>query len=127
LGTDGPASNDTQDLFETLKTAVMMARATAGDPTVLPPTTALRLATGNRVLTPGAPADVVVVNLDHARAAPVHELTSTLVLSTHGPDVDTVIVDGQLLLHHAQVCVLDEPALRDACRTAAAGLRARAL
>ena len=124
LGTDGPASNDTQDLFETLKTAVMMARATTQDPTVLPPATALRLALDQRVLAPDAPADVAVVALDHARAVPVHDIASALVLSTHGSDVNDVIVAGQLLLHHGKVLNVDEPALRDACRAVAQRLSA---
>jgi 5-methylthioadenosine/S-adenosylhomocysteine deaminase len=42
LGTDGPASNDTQDIWETLKAAVGLARVVNLDPTLLPPAQALR-------------------------------------------------------------------------------------
>jgi 5-methylthioadenosine/S-adenosylhomocysteine deaminase len=126
LGTDGPASNDTQDIFETLKAAIGFARATTRDATVLPPKAALRLATGGRTLTPGAPADVIVVNLDHARAMPVHDVDSALALSTHGSDVETVIVDGNLLMHEGRILVLDEANLLAACRAAVEHLAARA-
>lgn len=126
LGTDGPASNDNQDLFETLKTAVVLARATVCDPQVLPPGTALRLATSGRVLATQAPADIVVVNLDHANAVPVHDITSALVLANYGARVESVIVDGRLLLKEGRLLTLDESALREACRVAAAHLRQRA-
>ena len=130
LGSDGPASNDTQDMFETLKAAVSFARATAQDPTVLPPSQALSLATGNKGIQPGVPADCIVVNLDHVRAMPVHDITSALVLSTHGSDVRTVIVGGQILMKEGgerrRILGLDEAALLDAAREAVVRLTLKA-
>lgn len=122
LGTDGPASNDRQDLFEVTKAALNLARVTALDPTVLSPAEVLRLATGDRVLDPGAPADIIVVDLNHPRAAPVHDTDSALVLCAHGSDVQTVIVGGEILLHERRVLVLDEEALLDECRHAVRAL-----
>jgi len=126
LGTDGPASNDTQDLFETLKTAVQLARVSTLDPTVLPPATALALATGGRVLERGGPADCIAVDLNHSRAMPVHDVASALTLCTHGSDVTTVIVAGELLMHRGRVLVLDEAALLKESRAVVQSLRARA-
>ncbi|NPV55302.1 MAG: amidohydrolase [Anaerolineae bacterium] len=126
LGTDGPASNDTQDIWEVLKTAVQLARVSALDPTVLPPAQALGLALSQPAVTPGMPADLAVVNLDHARAMPVHEVDSALVFCTHGTDVRHVLVAGRPLLVDGVVTVLDEPALLAECRQAAASLRAAA-
>ncbi len=123
LGTDGPASNDTQDIFETLKQALCLARAVTHDPTALSPRAALAMALDGRVLAAGAPADVIIVNLNHPRVVPVHDLDSALVLGTHGADVQTVIVGGRLLMHDRRVLVLDEAALLDECRAAAKHLR----
>jgi 5-methylthioadenosine/S-adenosylhomocysteine deaminase len=123
LGTDGPASNDTQDIFETLKSAIGFARATTRDATVLPPKEAVQIATGGRSLAPGALADVIVVNLDHPRAMPMHDVDSALALSTHGSDVETVIVGGDLLMRDNRVLALDEPALLAECRQAIKRLR----
>ncbi|MCJ7701068.1 MAG: amidohydrolase family protein, partial [Anaerolineales bacterium] len=108
LGTDGPASNDTQDIWETLKSAVSFARATTLDPTVLPPSQALRLATRGRVLKVKDPADLIIVNLDHSRVVPVQDIDSALVLGTHGSDMETVIVGGEILLRAGKVTILDE-------------------
>lgn len=126
LGSDGPASNDTQDIWEVLKTAVQLARVSTQDPTVLPPMGALGLALSQPAVTPGMPADLAVVNLEHARAAPVHEVESALVLCTHGTDVRHVLVAGRPLLVDGAVTVLDEPALLAECTRVAASLRAAA-
>lgn len=126
LGTDGPASNDTQDTWETLKAAVSLARITGLDPTLLPPRQALSLALAGRTLSEGGQADLILVDVSHARAVPVHDLTSALVLGTHGSDVDTVIVDGKILMEHKKVLVIDEQKLIRECTSAVTNLRKKA-
>ncbi len=125
LGTDGPASNDTQDIWETLKAAVGLARVANLDPTLLPPAQALRLITDGRTVQEGASADIIIVNVRHARAVPVHDLDSALVLCTHGCDVETVIVDGRILMEDGRVLVLDEPALLEEAEAVLRHLRRR--
>ncbi len=125
LGTDGSASNDTQDLFETLKWALGLARASTLDAASPTPAEALAMATAGHALQIGAPADIILVNLNHARAVPVHDPVSALALSTHGSDVDTVLVGGHLVMQAGRVAGIDEPALLEACRAAASGLRER--
>jgi 5-methylthioadenosine/S-adenosylhomocysteine deaminase len=44
----------------------------------------------------------------------------------HGSDVDTVIVNGELLMHQKRILVLDEDALLRECEQAVTGLRQRA-
>jgi 5-methylthioadenosine/S-adenosylhomocysteine deaminase len=67
-----------------------------------------------------------LVNLDNARCMPVHKPESALVYNANGPDVDSVIVDGRVLLDAGHVTVLDEAALLEECREAARRLLARA-
>jgi 5-methylthioadenosine/S-adenosylhomocysteine deaminase len=126
LGTDGPASNDTQDLFETAKATIMLARARMCDASIMSPASILDLALNGNRLAVGTPADLILVNLDHTRAAPVHDIDSALMLSTHGSDIDSVMVAGRFLLRNGQVTVLDEQALLEACRHALINLRRRA-
>lgn len=45
LGTDGSASHNSQDVLETLKTAVLLAKVGSGDPTAMVPMDALRMVT----------------------------------------------------------------------------------
>lgn len=126
LGTDGSASNDVQDVWETLKSAVCLARASTLDATVVPPKQALQLATGGRTLEADNPADLILVNLDRASAVPVNDIDSALVLGTNGADVETVIVAGEVLMRERKVLVLDEQALLDECRSSAERLLRRA-
>ena len=81
---------------------------------------------GAEALIPGAPADLIVVNLNHLRAMPVHNIDSALALSTNGSDVDTVLVAGHILLRDGKVQLLDEAALLAECRQAIKSLRNRA-
>ena len=136
LGTDGSASHNSQDLLETLKTAVLLAKVGSGDPTALLPMDALRMVTttGAKImgrddigqLTPGFKADITLVNLNKVHAMPVHQPQSALVYNCNGPDVDTVLVDGQILLDNGTLTMLDEAALLEDCRRAAKELLIRA-
>jgi 5-methylthioadenosine/S-adenosylhomocysteine deaminase len=126
LGSDGAASNDTQDMWETLKSALGFARAAALDATLLPPRQALLLATGGRLLAPGAPADLIIVNLAHPRLSPINDLDSALVLAGRASDVDSVLVGGRFLMRSGRVLVVDEQELLEQCRQANRELRQRA-
>jgi 5-methylthioadenosine/S-adenosylhomocysteine deaminase len=136
LGTDGPGSENSQDLLEALKIAALLAKVSSGDAMALLPFEALRMATvdGARLLgrtdlgqlVPGAKADITLVNLNNARTMPVHRPESALVYNATGPDVHTVIVDGRILLDAGRLTMLDEESLLEECRLAARRLMARA-
>jgi 5-methylthioadenosine/S-adenosylhomocysteine deaminase len=136
LGTDGSASHNSQDLLETLKIGVLLAKVTSGKATAILPAAALRMVTtvGARLLgrddlgrlVPEAKADLTLVNLNNVRSMPVHQPASALVYNAVGPDVQTVIVDGRVLLDRGEVTVVDEAALLVECRAAAKRLLKRA-
>jgi 5-methylthioadenosine/S-adenosylhomocysteine deaminase len=136
LGTDGPASNNSQDLLETLKVAVLLAKVSTGEAQALSPMKALRMATvsGRKQfpssepsgLQAGAKADLTLVNLETVRSAPVHSPASALVYNASGPDVHTVIVDGRILLDAGQVTTVDEAALLAECKRVVRSLLKRA-
>jgi len=126
LGTDGPASNDNQDCFETMKMALCMARLRALDAASLNPAEVVRMATGGKTLAAGEAGDVVLVNLRSVNAAPVQDIDSALALCCHAGDVDTVIIDGKVRVHQQSLLGIDEQALLVECERAVAGLRRRA-
>jgi len=126
LGTDGAASNDTQDCFETMKTALCIGRLRELDPGVLTPGQVLSMATAGKSLSAGAPADLVLVNLDTISSAPVHDLDSALVLTARSGDVDTVIVDGKLVMQDKRVLYLNEADLIKECKRVSVNLLKRA-
>jgi 5-methylthioadenosine/S-adenosylhomocysteine deaminase len=134
LGTDGSGSNNSQDLLECAKIAALLAKHATGDAQALLPADVVRMLvsrgdTGTRgrgELAPGAPADITVVDLNNPRCQPVHSAASALVYNAGGADVHTVIVGGEILLDAGRVTMLDEMALLDSCRDAAARLMQRA-
>jgi 5-methylthioadenosine/S-adenosylhomocysteine deaminase len=130
IGTDGPASNNTLDMFESMKMASLLQKVFYRDPTVLPAKSVLRMATldGARALglekfvgslEVGKRADLILVDFDKPHLTPLHDLYANLVYSAHGSDVDTVIVDGKVLMEKRKVNMLDEAeVMKKAQRTA---------
>jgi 5-methylthioadenosine/S-adenosylhomocysteine deaminase len=136
LGTDGPGSQNSQDMLESLKIAALLAKVSTCDANAVLPLDLLRMVTvdGARLfgrddigrIVPGARADLTVVDLNNARSMPVHRPESALVYNASGADVHTVLVEGRILLDAGQVTVLDEAALLAECRQAARDLLRRA-
>ena len=107
IGTDGCASNNNLDLFEELKFAALMAKHHSMDPTTLPASEALSLATRNPAkaygldcgtLQEGALADLILIDLDHPMLFPGHALDADLVYGGGGRAVKTTICDGRVLM-----------------------------
>jgi cytosine/adenosine deaminase-related metal-dependent hydrolase len=73
----------------------------------------------------GKKADVVVVDIHQLHTTPRHSPESTLVYSCTGSDVDTVIVDGKVLVEHGQLVHHDEEQVLQDAQQLAEGLRHR--
>ncbi|MGA7964383.1 MAG: TRZ/ATZ family hydrolase [Gammaproteobacteria bacterium] len=123
LGTDGAASNNDLDLIGEMRTAALLAKGVAGDPTALNASAALHAATlgGARALgletqigslTPGKWADLAAVNLAATRLHPVHDPLSQLVYACTAQDVSEVWVAGEQRVQAGNVIGLDENDLR---------------
>ncbi len=126
LGTDGPASNDTQDCFENLKTALMLARASTLDAAAIPPRQALEMAIASNCLAVGQPADLSLVNLASVWSAPVHDLDSALALCARASDVQALMVGGDWLMRDGKLITLDEEGIVKEAQIAVKILRRKA-
>ena len=125
LGSDGPASNDGQDMFETMRLATYLQRAVMHDASLLPPQTVLAMAS-SASLAAGEKADIVLLDFDAAHIQPVGNVLASIVYNVRGSDVDTVIIDGRLIMRHKRMVGLDEMGLIAECRARAAHLARRA-
>jgi 5-methylthioadenosine/S-adenosylhomocysteine deaminase len=127
IGTDGPASNNDLDMFEEVRLAAFVAKVSSGDPTTVPATTALTMATrlGARALhlghltgtlEAGKRADLILVNLTTAHNAPrfrrdAHTAYAQIVYASKASDVSDVMVNGQWLMRDRQLLTLNEAEL----------------
>lgn len=124
LGTDGMLSSFRLDMFEAMRATAMLARITNLDPSLLPARELLHLATqrgadalgmGSQVgsLTPGKRADVALVELRRLHLSPrtrgAHDNLEALLVFCAGPaDVDTVLVDGRVVVADGRLTTVDE-------------------
>jgi 5-methylthioadenosine/S-adenosylhomocysteine deaminase len=137
LGSDGPASNNRQDMFEVIKTAALLQRVRLQDSHAILPMQALRMATVNAAkalgladligsVEVGKRADLIMLDL---LAAPhnvaVHDVVSHLVHCAHASDVELAMVDGAILMEQRKVSGVDEAGLLAQAQAAAERLVAR--
>ncbi|MFV2039279.1 MAG: amidohydrolase family protein, partial [Acidimicrobiales bacterium] len=108
LASDGPGSNNRQDMFEVLKATVLLQKIHHLDAVALQPEDALQMACRGGALAFGVPdigsieigkkADLVVVDLESVFVAPVHSVASALVFCAAPANVSEVLVDGRILI-----------------------------
>ncbi|UCE10621.1 MAG: amidohydrolase [Candidatus Thorarchaeota archaeon] len=119
LGCDGGPSNNTYDMIRETRMAALIHKSYANDPLVVTAEQALEMATlggatamgiSNKVgsLEVGKLADLILVDLTDLSMVPASNPVSNLVYSGSGYNVDTVIVNGQILLRDRKLLTLDE-------------------
>jgi 5-methylthioadenosine/S-adenosylhomocysteine deaminase len=137
LGVDGPASNNGQDMFELMKSTALLQKVSTCNPTSITAEKVLELATidGARALLMdnkigsievGKKADITLVNLKAANIAPVNRVVSQLVYCAKASNVDTVIVNGKIIVEKGQLKTMKEGLIIDKVQDAADKLVTRA-
>ena len=122
LATDGAKANNRLDMFDVMKFTSLLHKGVAENPAVLPPIEVLAMATevGATVLgieagriVPGQLADLTLLSVErfHLQPAEPETIVTNLVHAAHGGDVDTVIVDGRVVVESGRLTLLDEDAL----------------
>jgi len=136
LGADGAPCNNRLDQFTEMRTAALLQKIKEG-PESLPARQALRMATieGARALgldseigsiEEGKRADLMILRLDELHLLPQPDLVSSIVYAGERSDVETVIIDGRLIMEHRKFLTIDEEELRSKAREDARKLFERA-
>lgn len=118
LGTDGASSNNNLDMFKELNLASLINKAVDLDPLSVPANKAIEMATLNGAfalglgeeigsIEVGKKADMILIDMDKPHLYPKHNLVSAVGYSVNGSDVDTVIIDGNIIMENRELKTLD--------------------
>ncbi|WP_313232743.1 amidohydrolase [Tissierella praeacuta] len=118
LGTDGSSSNNNLNMFEEINLAAIINKAVNLNAISVPAISALEMATVNGAkalgwneeigsIEVGKKADIVLIDIDKPHLYPHHNIISSLAYSVQASDVDTVLVDGKIIMEKREVKTLD--------------------
>lgn len=119
LATDGAVSNNTLDVWESMRLMAMVQKHETGRPETLPLAEVLAIATRDSArvyglpdqlghLAPGYLADLILVDMSGAHNQPLHSVAANLVYSTRASDVQTVIVNGEMIMRDRELLTLNK-------------------
>ncbi len=119
LGCDGGPSNNDYDMIREMKLAAIVHKAVTQIPLIVPAEAVLEMATINGAralgleleigsLEVGKKADLVVVDFNRLHTTPSINPVSTLVYAATGGEVDTVMVDGKILVAQGNILTMNE-------------------
>ncbi|MEQ8532911.1 MAG: amidohydrolase family protein, partial [Imperialibacter sp.] len=125
LGTDGPMSGNTLDIIGQMGYVAKLHKLDNKDRSVMPPIKVVEMATmgGARAihredelgsLEKGKLADIVIIEVESANMVPMYSPYSALVYSANASNVDTVIVNGEVLVEDKVLLTYDEARSREA-------------
>ena len=123
LGCDNCSCSDAQNMFQAMKLFTGLAAVTHPDPGPPYATDAIRAATlgGARALSldgeigalvPGMKADMTILDLRDVSFVPLNSVARQVVFTEAGRSIETVIVDGRIVMRDRRILSIDEAALR---------------
>jgi 5-methylthioadenosine/S-adenosylhomocysteine deaminase len=118
LGTDGSCSNNNLNMFEEMNLAAILNKGITKDSTMVSAIEAIKMATINGAkalgiddkvgsIEVGKCADIILLDLNKPHLYPRYNLISSLIYSAQASDVDTVIVDGNILMENRKLTTIN--------------------
>ncbi len=116
LGTDGAASNNKLDMFETMKFAALIHKHHRWNPSIVTAQQALDMATINAAkflglnagsIEEGKKADIITIDVKSPNLIPSHNIISHIVYAASGFNVDNVIINGKMIMHDRKFIGID--------------------
>lgn len=127
LGTDGAASNNDLNMWEEMDTVAKLHKVFSGDPKIISAQQAFELATirGAQALhlekeigslENGKRADLIIIDRDTLNQIPLYNIYSDLVYATKAADVQTVIINGRIVMRDRRLLTLNETTVKTEAR-----------
>lgn len=118
LGTDSPCSNNSSDMFEVMKVTALLHKGICKDPTLLSAEQVLKMGTieGAKALLwnqqigsieTGKKADLLIVDFKKPHLRPLFNEVSHLVYAAKASDVETVLINGEIVMENREVKTVD--------------------
>ncbi|MEW6141709.1 MAG: amidohydrolase [Chloroflexota bacterium] len=119
LGSDASICNDNSSMFEAMKLAVLGQKLREGRPDAMTAQTALEMATINGAkvvgmedklgsIEVGKKADIILLDLNKPHILPLHNIYENIVYCAHDSDVDTVIINGRVVMEGRRIRTFNE-------------------
>jgi len=129
LGTDSPCSNNVADMFQIMKLTAILHKGINRNPTTLSAEQVLEMATieGAKALSwdkeigsieIGKKADLAIINFRKPHLCPLHKEVSHLVYAAKSSDVETVVVNGKIIMENGNLTTLNIEKVMDAAEKA---------
>ncbi|MCR4871818.1 MAG: amidohydrolase [Atopobiaceae bacterium] len=121
LGTDGAASNNAQNMFREMGLLALIHKGTHDTPQCVSADEVLAMATRNGAkalgldtgsIEVGKKADLALLDLDAPSLTPLNNPVAALSYSANGSEVDTVIIDGKVVMRGRELLTIDEERVR---------------
>lgn len=127
IGTDGPCPTTTLDMFEEMRVCGYFQKLKYMNSSIIDSCEILKMATieGANVLCQaneigsikvGKKADVILVDIDKSYLIPCLDVYSLLVYGVTGRDVDTVIINGKIVMENRKVLTVNEEEIKERCK-----------
>ncbi|CAM4202712.1 amidohydrolase family protein [Lacicoccus alkaliphilus] len=142
LGSDQAPGNNSNNMFNEMKFAAILNKVKYEDSRVFNATQSLRMATieaakvmglGDETgsLKPGKKADIILIDLTAPTffpvlTKPIRNIVPNLVYSARGDEVETVIIDGKVVMEDRKILTIDEQLKISEAQSAAEDIAARA-
>ena len=121
VGSDSVASNNAQNMFREMAALALVHKGVHGDPECLTAEEVLTMATRNAAealglatgaIEVGRKADIALLDLDSPALTPLNNPVAGLIYAANGSEVDTVIIDGQVVMRGRELLTIDEERVR---------------
>ena len=128
LGTDGQGSGNNLDMFEVMSYTALLQKGINENAKLLPAYEVIRMATRNGAkslkmqskigsIEEGKKADLIIINLESEKTQPINDIFSDIVYNTRGNNVETTIINGNIVMENGKINIENEKEIYKKCNS----------